>query len=257
MAKEKRSPSIKNILLECRVGIEGWGLLAAWPLLLRATPGEGRPVLVVPGFTTSDNATYVLRHYLEKLGYKAYGWGLGTNDGMSQENFMHLQARLDEIHRETGEKVAIVGWNLGGFYARALANTQLSKVSTVITLGTPFAMPSIKGINRVINRLYGHLNPYQEGEGVFDTMDWWERTPSVPSTSIYSKSDGVTDWKMCLEDEAPLSENVRVRGSHCGMVINPMVFHVIADRLGQAEGNWRPFSRENHAWPELAGLIKH
>lgn len=257
MAKSKRSPSIANILLECRVGLEGCGLLAAWPLLLRAAPGEGQPVLVVPGFTTGDNASFLLRNYLERIGYRAYGWELGTNEGMSQETYHRLEARLAEIHAETGQKVALIGWNLGGFYARALANTHIKQVSSVITLGTPFAMPSLRGINPVISRLYGHLNPFQdEGDALLAT-DWWERTPDVPATSIYTKGDGLTDWKMCLDTETVHSENVAVFSSHCGLIINPMVFHVIADRLAQPQDNWRPYSRENKTWPKLASLVTH
>ncbi len=234
-------PSIINSLLEFRAGLEACALPYALPLLMRAGRGDGKPVLLIPGFTSSDNATYFVRRYLQRLGYDVYGWQLGTNNGLSAENFEALERRLAAIYQDTGRRVSLVGWSLGGFYARALANKHSPMVAKLITVGTTFSMPTPRGVNRVINRLYGHLNPYQQMDEFFIGSDLWEYTPAVPSTSIYSKGDGVNNWQYCLDSEGGLSENVRVWGSYSGMTVNPLVYHVLADRLAQDPARWRAY----------------
>ena len=74
--------------------------------------------------------------------------------------------------------------------------------------------------------------------------------PPVPSTAVYSRTDGIVDWRSCLEPAAPETENVEVAGSHCGLGVNPLALYAIADRLAQPEGDWRPFEPEG-----LLGLL--
>jgi pimeloyl-ACP methyl ester carboxylesterase len=224
------------------------------PLLLRAKRGEGQPVLLIPGFTSSDNATWFVRKYLGRLGYDVYGWGQGANDGLSTENFEALRRRLTDIHQRTGRKVSLVGWSLGGFYVRALANKHSIQVRNIITVGTTFSMPTPKAVNRVINRLYGHLNPYQQMDAFFIGSDLWECAPPLPSTSIYSKGDGVNNWRHCLDKTGKLSENVQVCGSHSGLTVNPLVYYVLADRLAQDAERWQPFAAPKIVQHLSAGL---
>lgn len=248
-------PSLVNSLLEFRAGFEACTLPGFYPALLLARHNPKQPVMVIPGFTASDHSTFFVRQYLRKLGYDVYGWGQGTNNGLNAASFESLEQRLGDIYQRTGRSVSLVGWSLGGFFARALANSHSDKVCNVITVATPFAMPTPRAVNRVINRLYGHLNPYQQMDDFFVSSDKWEPTPTQPSTSIYSQGDGVNSWKYCLDNEGSRAENVRVYGSHCGLVVNPLVFYVLADRLGQQPENWRPFTESGPRLRELASRL--
>ena len=237
----RRRPSILRSVLEMRAALEACALPYAYPFLLRAARGEGRPVLLIPGFTNSDNATFFARDYLRRLGYEVYCWGLGANNGLKQETFKALQERVEEIHRASGQKVSLVGWTLGGFYARALANSQAEAIRSIVTIGTTFCMPNPRAVNRAITRLYSYLNPYQQTDEFFLSSELWETPPTVPSTSVYSKGDGVNDWRYCLDEAGPNTENVRVFGSHSGFAVNAMVFHVLANRLAQHPHSWQPY----------------
>jgi pimeloyl-ACP methyl ester carboxylesterase len=166
---------------------------------------------------------------------------MGTNNGLKHDTFKALQERVREIHRSSGEKVSLVGWNLGGFYVRALANSEQQAVRSIVTIGTAFCMPTPRAVNRAITRLYSYLNPYQGSDEFFLGSELWETTPAVPSTSIYSKGDGINDWHYCLDKPGANTENVRVFGSHSGLTINAMVFHVLANRLAQQPQSWRPY----------------
>lgn len=249
-AYRSNGPSLVNSVLEFRAGLEACSLPGAYPLLMMAARGDGQPVLLVPGFTSSDNATFFVRRYLRKLGYDVHGWGQGPNIGLSASVLEALEERLLRIARESGRPVSLVGWSLGGFYVRALANRHPDKVRSIITIATAFALPTPRAINRVITRLYGYLNPMQQSDELFVGSDVWESNPPMPSTSVYSEGDGVNNWRYCLDEEGPRSENVRVFGSHCGLTLNPMVYYVLADRLAQDPLAWAPYCLET----SLAGI---
>lgn len=243
MSEMRRSgPPLVSSVLEIRAGIEACALLYAYPFLLRAPRGEGRPVLLIPGFTNSDNSTFFVRDYLRRLGYDVHCWGMGANYGLREETFEKLRQRLRDIHQSTGQKVSLVGWSLGGFYVRALANSHAQMVRSIVTVGTTFCMPTPRAVNRVITRLYSYLNPYQQMDAFFLSSDLWETTPALPSTSIYTKGDGINDWHYCLEKPGPRTENVRVFGSHSGLAVNAMVFYLLANRLAQHPESWQPYA---------------
>ena len=193
---------------------------AAVPLLRWAPRGEPHPVLVLPGYLASDASTRVLRTWLRRLGYPVVGWALGRNRGPTQEVAGELPLLLDRLAREHGTSVSIVGWSLGGIYARRLARRAPRQVRQVISLGSPFALTD----GRVAR---GSL----------------ARPLSVPSTAVYSRWDGVVDWRACRQQPGPTSENVAVRSSHLGMGTDPAVLWVVADRLAQPRHEWRPFER--------------
>ncbi len=254
-----RRPSLWSSVLELRATLEACALPYAYPFLLRGPEGEGRPVLLIPGFTNSDNATFFARDYLRRLGYEVHCWGQGANNGLRQDTFAALQTRVKEIHRSSGEQVSLVGWNLGGFYVRALANSQPQTVRSIVTVGTSFCMHTPRAVNRAITRLYSYLNPYQQTDEFFFNSELWETTPTVPSTSIYSKGDGLNDWQYCLDEPGPCTENVRVFGSHSGFAVNAMVFHVLANRLAQQPRDWQAYPQSvllkssKHLSPVVAG----
>ena len=191
-----------------RAALEASALPAAAPWLARAPRGDGHPVLVLPGFLASDVSTRVLRGVLRAWGYRAHGWELGRNHGPNDELRRGLRERLREL--STRGKVSLIGWSLGGVYARELAKAAPDRVRLVITLGSPFGRSA---------------------------------SPPVPSTAIYSKSDGIVDWQACREAPATQTENIELVGSHCGLGFHPLALLAIADRLAQPESRWKPFDR--------------
>ncbi len=227
--------------LESRAGLE----YVAWTLsrrLLGALPkGDGHPVLVLPGFTAADSSTVQLRSLLRQLGYRTYGWKLGNNVGPTPQVVEGLDTRLLSIsERSGGAAVTVIGWSLGGIYARDLARRHPSVVRQVITLGSPFRMEP--GDPSAAKRLWQSVAPLHDPTAMarMAMLDHDELLP-VPSTSIYTRTDGIVHWRTCLERKSPTSQNVEVFGSHCGLGFNVSVAVVVADRLAQDLGRWRRF----------------
>ncbi len=222
---------------ESRAGLELGATLAAWPLLQFAPRGDGHAVLVIPGLIASDASTELLRAYLRGRGYAVHGWGLGPNFGPRSGVFEALHQRLEHLRASTGRPVSLVGWSLGGAFARGLAASRPDAVRNVISLGSP-----IVGNPRSSNawRLYEALS----GKAADDaSVSEQMRAPvGVPTTSIYSRSDGVVGWRASHLPPAPGSENIEVYGSHLGLGVNSAVLLALADRLAQREGAWAPFS---------------
>lgn len=219
------------------------GLFTAWlpTMLAFAARGDGHPVLVIPGMLANDASTAPLRGALESLGYDARGWGLGRNYGtrVAGADGEHLLGLIAKIHRETGKRVSLVGWSLGGILARLAAHRAPNRIRQVITLGSPFAA---RANESPASRVYETVSGTRLGDAAPRAIMAELRKPlRTPFTAIYSKADGVCAWQGCIARESSKSENIEVLGSHCGMGTNSMVFHVLADRLAQAEGAWTPF----------------
>lgn len=215
----------------------------ARPVLMQAPHGDGHPVLVLPGFMTTDFSTRHLRHYLDELGYDVHAWRLGRNLGPKAigAEGERLEARLDEIHRATGKTVSLIGWSLGGIMARLVAQRMPSAVRQVITLGSPFTGdPSATNIRRTYERLSGQK--LQDHSAVSMLKETSAPLP-MPSTAIYTRGDGIVAWQNCLEPAGPHTDYIEVRGSHCGLGVNPSVLYAVADRLAQPEDAWQPFER--------------
>jgi hypothetical protein len=213
--------------------------VAARPLLRRRAPrGDGHPVLVLPGLMAADSSTRPLRGYLRELGYHVHGWRLGRNVGPTAEAVWGMGKRLDYLMERHGRRISVIGWSLGGIYAREIARLRPEDVRQVITLGSPFRMsdPSSSRAHRTYQRFSKrHIDAGElRSGGTAAALD-------VPSTAIYSKMDGIVPWRACVEEPGPISENVAVIGSHVGLGHNPAVLWVIADRLAQPEGSWKPF----------------
>jgi len=206
------------------------------PWLKRLPPGDGHPVIVFPGLGAADMTTAPLRGLLEALGYSTYPWSLGFNFGPREgvlESCRQLVQRTADRH---GTKVSLVGWSLGGVYAREMAKEMPAVSRCVITLGTPFT-----GHPRATNawRFYELVS----GQTVHDPdmIEQIRGLPSVPTTSIYSKSDGVVAWQCSINPTAPHAENIEVQSSHIGMGLNPLALYAIADRLRQDSAHWKRF----------------
>ncbi|RZL64097.1 MAG: alpha/beta hydrolase [Variovorax sp.] len=231
-------PSRLLLLAEARALWETGAGIAMWPLLQLTPRGDGHPVIVLPGLVASDTSTGILRRYLKSRGYDAHGWGLGRNLGPREGVEDGMYALLRKLHDERGQKVSLVGWSLGGVYARLLASAHPEMVRNVITLGSPFA-----GSARATNawRVYEGVS----GQSAEDParMKYVHPTPPVPTTSIFSRTDGVVAWQCSVEKDGPQAENIEVIASHIGLGAHPAVLYALADRLAQPEDDWKPFNR--------------
>lgn len=228
-------PGLGLLLLEGRALLELAALLAAYPFLRQAPRGNGHPVLVLPAFMASDLSKRALRGFLRDRGYAAHGWKLGRNAGPTPETVAHLRQRLHELRGRYHRRVSLIGWSLGGVYARELARAFPLEVRQVITLATPFR--NLEAVNVpafVLARRRPHPNEAAFRERL--------RLPlAVPMTAIYSRTDGIASWRSCVAEPGPQSESIEVASSHLGIGHHPVVLLTIADRLAQPEGAWEPF----------------
>lgn len=234
------APPLWMTLLESRAALEYANWRALTPLLRRLPAGDGHPVLVLPGFTAADRSTARLRWLLRELGYRTYGWRLGANLGPTPNIVDGLHQRVDRIRAANGDQpITVIGWSLGGIFARVLARENPDYFRQVITLGSPFRMRM--GDRSAVSHLWDSLAPLHDQQ-FLEAFAKHERPPlHMPTTSVYSRTDGVVNWRMCLETKSPISENVEVIGSHSGLGFNTAVAYVIADRLAQPVGEWRRF----------------
>jgi pimeloyl-ACP methyl ester carboxylesterase len=235
-----RRPPLLLQLLEARALTEFGAFASCYPLLRMAPRGDGHPVLVLPGFLASGSSTFPLRHLLKTLGYRGHRWKLGLNLGPVGFKEQEILWRLKELRHRYDRKVSLIGWSLGGVYARELAWMVPEDVRMVITLGSPFRHHDATAVSWLYEDVTGQVKE-QMDEVTRLRMD---RPPPVPSTAIYSRTDGVVNWRCSVEREGEFAENIRVPGSHCGLGHNPAALWAIADRLAQPDGDWRPFRRE-------------
>jgi pimeloyl-ACP methyl ester carboxylesterase len=234
-----RPPSLALLALEFRAPWEFGALLPAWPALQRAPRGDGHAVLVFPGLSASDATTIPLRRYLDFLGYDAQGWTQGFNFGPRAGVLQRAKDDLARACDSSGSKVTLIGWSLGGVYARELAKEMPDQVRGVVTLGTPFAGPPKSTNAWRIYQLTSGRDIEQE-----HTQYELAAAPPVPTTSVYSRTDGIVAWQGSLQEpDHGQTENIEVIASHIGLGLNPSAWWAVADRLAQPEGQWRPFDR--------------
>ncbi len=230
------APGAWQMLLEARAPWEYAAMLAATPWLARMPVGDGHPVLVFPGLGAGDISTLTLRNFLRGRGYTTYPWEQGFNLGPRPGVLDGCRELLQTLHKRHREKISLVGWSLGGIYARELAKEVPAKVRCVITLGTPFAgHPRATNAWRFFELVSGQT---AHDEALIQAL---RVPPRCPTTSIYSKSDGVVAWPCSINDEAPHTENIEVQASHIGMGLNPLALYAVADRLAQDPKAWRRF----------------
>ena len=148
-----------------------------------------------------------------------------------------IAAQIRSFRETSGTPVSLVGWSRGGIIAREASRLAPEAVRMVITLGSPFAAPEATNVAAAWRRMTGTEFPARTKDQLRRLVD----PLPVPTTSIYSRFDGVVAWRACREAEGPGHENVEVRGAHIGLGFNPAALWVIADRLAQPLGAWEPF----------------
>lgn len=194
--------------------------------------GDGRPVLVSPGLCNTDRSNFMLRAMLRRLGYRPYPWKLGRNFGVRTvgPECERLIARVEEIQRETGEKVTLVGVSLGGVMSRIVAHRHPELVRAVLTISAPFAgLPSATNVWR----------PFQlfTGEKITDPvvvrrLEEAARPLPMPSAAIWSRSDGFVNGLICREAEGAACRAIEVRSGHLFVQMKPQVLRAVAETLG-------------------------
>ena len=233
-------PSTRLLLSEPIRGLaDHAALLLATPVLAAAPRGDGHGVLVLPGLLASDSSTIPLRGFLRWLGYDVRGWDLGRNHGPTEAILAGLPRAVLEHTERTGRSVSVIGWSLGGVYAREMARRYPRQVRQVITLGSPFALKDLRQSHA--QGPFQRLRHLHAAEAELPTIEQRAKPISVPSTAVYSRWDGIVAWRACVEPETALHQNVEVRCSHLGFGVDPATLWLIADRLATPAGQRIPF----------------
>lgn len=248
MTARRVPPNLAWLALEPVRGVAelGIGTLLHRPLARVCPRGDGHPVLILPGLGAHDVHTLPMRRFVARLGYRALPWKQGFNLG-PREGLDNLLARLEhviddaiaqaEAHPRHHRKVSIIGWSLGGIFARELAKRAPGKVRQVVTLGSPFGgHPTATHATGVYEFVSGHKAHDPA------TIKRVRTQPTVPVTSIFSKTDGVVAWPSSVMSSSDRAENIAVSiASHIGLIANPAVLYIVANRLAQREGHWKPY----------------
>ena len=189
--------------------------------------GEGRPVLVVPGFLAGDWTTARLREFLRGVGYRVETAEIFFNMGPTRGLIAKLQTKLDALAEETGASVSLIGVSLGGLLARQLARNNSHRVAGVITLCSPVRFP----VTTPLQPFAVALAPLHEPVWAAQRDEIW-RPLDVPVAALYSEDDGVVNWRQCLIEEDDISQNIEVGGAHMTVCSNPCTQREIARALG-------------------------
>lgn len=251
-----RPPNLGLFLAEGRGVFELNATLLMAPALLTAPRGDGHPVLVLPGLLASDVSTLILRRYLDLLGFSTHPWGLGRNTGGVYSMRDKLGKLLASVHSATGSKVSLVGWSLGGVYARDLALRMPEMVRYVVTMGSPFS-GDITATNA--KRVYEMVSGETIEDADMKDIQSLSGDLPVPTSSLYTRTDGIVNWQTCLVRESEKAENIEITlASHIGIGVNAAALWAVADRLAQPDGDFHPFDRSGpfalaYARPEKVG----
>jgi triacylglycerol lipase len=240
-------PHLPPLWRESRVAFEAAQLLRS-PIWRGAgvEPGDGRPVLLVPGFMAGDGTLATMAKWLRANGYRTRRAGIGTNVGCSQDACRRLEERLEALSERTGSKVAIVGQSRGGVLARVVAGRRPDLVSGIVTLGAPTV--GMLRVHPLVLLQVGLVGALGTGRvpGLFSMRclrgaccepfrnDLLQPFPSeVRYVCVYSRTDGIVDWRACLDPAA--DEQVEIRASHCGMAVSAGAYRQVAHALAGFE----------------------
>lgn len=213
-----------------------------------AKPGDGHSVVIFPGLGADGKSVATLRAHCRALGYDAFDWGQGFNTG-PKGNFdvwLHnLKSQVVDLLAGHTQPATLIGWSLGGLYAREIGKLMAPRIRQVITMGTPFnAQADHTNVGWLFRMLSGSSSE------IGPALSLRLRTPPpMRTTSIYSRSDGVVAWQTCRHDKpSKLVHDIEVDGSHVGMGWNRDVLAAVADRLGQQPGPWQRYvsARDKH-----------
>ncbi len=193
--------------------------------------GDGHVVLVVPGFLTTDAITRPLRRYLDLAGYRPFGWALGVNWGPTPQLLLGLRRRFDALRRLDDGKISVIGVSLGGLLVRDLAYDRPDDISHVITLASPFRLPTASALEPLVQL----CAPFYSA--VIDPGRLRQPLP-VPATAFYTRDDGLVAWETCRSDD-PDCTAIEVGGAHLTICSRPQVLREVARVLSGARSRAR------------------
>jgi pimeloyl-ACP methyl ester carboxylesterase len=204
--------------------------------------GDGRPVLLVPGFWSGDFSMHVLSDWLRRVGYQPELGGINFNIRYSEVLVKALARRLLEVYRSEGRKVTVLGHSRGGLLAKVLSHRYYPQIDQVIALGSPLADPfDINPLTMVGVRAAQLFNVVAYGRPATVELRFMrdlKAKPRVPVTNVYSRSDGIVNWRACLREDI---HAIEVRGSHVGLAVNPETYRVLGQVLAAGwQGMPRP-----------------
>ncbi len=206
--------------------------------------GHGEPIVLVPGFMGDDRYLTEMHLWLRRIGYRPYFSGIGRNVDCPELLTQRLVMTIEQAHLDTGQKVTVVGHSLGGMLARAAAYRAQDKVKQVITMGSPFrtirahplVLSAANFVRSNIVRERKHRKEVTSGCftpecscGFVQTLLNRPLPQTFQHNAIFSKVDGVVDWRTCVEEDGDL--NREVTATHIGMAFNPDVYRTVANLL--------------------------
>lgn len=204
-------------------------------------PGNGHPVVIFPGLGADGHSVATLRDHCRSLGYDAFDWGQGFNIGPQGDLdtwLLSLKTQVVKLLASHSQPATLIGWSLGGLYAREIGKLMAPNIRQVITIATPFNADAdytnVGWLFRLLSR---------DAPAMYPALSQRLRTPPpLRTTSIYSRSDGVVAWQTCRHTKrSSLVQDIEVNGSHIGMGWNRDVLSAVADRLDQPPGPWRRY----------------
>jgi len=188
--------------------------------------GNGEPVFVIPAFLTGDRFTYPLRRFLDRCGFRTFGWQRGVNWGPTPSALRHLDDRFEELHRELKTPINVVGISLGGLFARDLAQRRPESIRHVVTIASPVRLPTATPLEP----LFHALSPVYSRDLDFDRIS---APLPVPWTALYSRRDGIIAWESCVSADAN-GRSFAVDAPHLVMSRNPDTLRLVVERLAPA-----------------------
>lgn len=229
-ARPSRPPGRDLLTGELLSAIQLPRLLLASPRLLSAPHGDGGPVVDIPGWRAPEGSMAPIRAYLRWLGHDARTWGFGTNLGGVERDVERMSESVEDLAREHGRPVALIGWSLGGVIAREVARRAPDSVRQVVTFGTPVVGgPAYTAA----------ASAYEPGAGeqadrLIDELDA-TRPIRTPITAIFTRRDGVVAWQACIDRKTAGIEHVEVGSTHLGLGIDPDVWEIAARALALSD----------------------
>ncbi len=205
--------------------------------------GDGEPILLIPGFTAGDWSLTALATWLRRVGYRPYMSGIDLNVGCPRRTMEVVGWRLEQITKETGRPVTIVGHSLGGVLGRALSVTYPDQVKRVIALGSPLRIhwdavrDEVRPAMRAMQAFWQRFSDAEEACGTTECgCGFAESLDGVlpDFTSIFTRADEVVDWRECVDEDG---RNVEVSGLHCSLIVNRHVYRHLGSILADNPGH--------------------
>jgi triacylglycerol lipase len=213
------------------------------PYASRTPPSGMQPVVLVPGFMAGDASLILMARHLRRLGHRTYRSTMHANVGCTQDASEALERRIESIAAKRGRRVTIVGHSLGGLLARGIAARRPDLVDAIVTLGSPLLAPGaahpvllwdLAMLVRLQRAGLGRFMGSDCTSGECARISWEQgRAPlhrDVAFTSVFSRRDGIVDWRACLD---PLAKTVEVSTSHLGMAFDPVVLDIVGSTLAR------------------------